>query len=443
MKFFPSTSLLAVAALLLSISPALANPHDAPTLAVRDEFSLHKRGKIHNVMSTISRKGQCGKDFCSTFLHVHPKTKTITVTKTVDGTKVPSSTLVKTTAITKTASPAVTRTNSQLSVVAVTPTVKETVVDTVAFTSTVATVTSLVTSTVTSVVSTYTSFVPPPIARNNKEHIPDWLKGHCDDTISKACSHFVSTKTCTKTAYVTTTKHCTKGLATVVKTNTVAVTPTTTVTVVRTSTSTAAAVTSTEKVTSSSLVPVTDTVTGTKVETVTAVATVTVTTQPVVVPTTVAGKLYIKGNKGTTGYLRNRDGRPISVTRDPSKAIRTFLSTSVYASGGSQLNLPMGGSLFVGASQETDEGMYSYTDLTPGSVQVAGIASVQENQSTVNAKIITQPGVSILLVADVEGYEAGYGPAETLTTHDLFIFSPRFMATPTASAVQNGITWGY
>ncbi|KAK0550756.1 hypothetical protein OC845_002531, partial [Tilletia horrida] len=181
-----------------------------------------------------------------------------------------------------TASPAVTRTNSQLSVVAVTPTVSKTVIQAVPSTSTVATVTSFVTSTVTSVVSTVTSFTDTPKVRDfegrnapkNKVPIPTWLKPHCSASISKACSHFVTTKTCTKTAYVTKTKHCTKGVATVVKTNTVAVTPTTTVTVVRTSTSTANAVTSTVKVTSSSLVGVTKTVKGTNIQTVTSISTV-------------------------------------------------------------------------------------------------------------------------------------------------------------------------
>ncbi|KAK0526052.1 hypothetical protein OC842_005308 [Tilletia horrida] len=283
MKAFSLSTWLIAGTAVLSASGIFAAPAPGEDVspAIRHE-PFQKRGEVHDIMSTISRKGKCGKDFCSTFLApVPPKTTTITITKTVSGTNVPSSTRVITTAITKTASPAVTRTNSQLSVVAVTPTVSKTVIQAVPSTSTVATVTSFATSTVTSVVSTVTSFTAnPPLGRDyfedfeernapkNKVPIPAWLKPHCSASISKACSAFVSTKTCTKTAYVTKTKHCTKGVATVVKTNTVAVTPTTTVTVVSVSTSTASAVMATVKVTSSSLVGVTKTVKGTKIQTV-------------------------------------------------------------------------------------------------------------------------------------------------------------------------------
>ncbi|KAK0541349.1 hypothetical protein OC835_000210 [Tilletia horrida] len=311
MKAFSLSTWLIAGTAVLSASGIFAAPAPGEDVspAIRHE-PFPKRGEVHDIMSTISRKGKCGKDFCSTFLPpVPPKTTTITITKTVSGTNVPSSTRVITTAITKTASPAVTRTNSQLSVVAVTPTVSKTVIQAVPSTSTVATVTSFATSTVTSVVSTVTSFTAnPPLGRDyfedfeernapkNKVPIPAWLKPHCSASISKACSAFVSTKTCTKTAYVTKTKHCTKGVATVVKTNTVAVTPTTTVTVVSVSTSTASAVMATVKVTSSSLVGVTKTVKGTKIQTVPVTSTVllpspsntitTVTTTPATTSTT-------------------------------------------------------------------------------------------------------------------------------------------------------------
>ncbi|KAL9935583.1 hypothetical protein V8E36_005931 [Tilletia maclaganii] len=153
-----STALLAITAALLPVSSVWAIPGNAAAAApfenVQGNAAPLRRGEIHDIMRTISRKGKCGTDFCSTFLHVQPKTRTITVTRTVTGTgKVPSSTVVRTTAITQTASSAVTRTQSKLSIVAVTPTVQQTVVDVVPFTSTVTTITSLVTSTATQFVS--------------------------------------------------------------------------------------------------------------------------------------------------------------------------------------------------------------------------------------------------------------------------------------------------
>ncbi|KAK0525892.1 hypothetical protein OC834_004999, partial [Tilletia horrida] len=195
---------------------------------------------------------------------------------------VPSSTLSTTAVITRTAS-AVTRTNTQLSVVKVTPTVSKTVVTEVSFSSTVTTVTSFVTSTATNIVSTVTSYTPPVRVRKTESkdsRIPTWLNGYCADTVSKACSHLVSATTLTKTKTITVTRSTKSGVATVIGTNTVAITPTSTVTVVKTSTSTAPAVTSIIGVTTSTLVPLTATATATTVVTATATATVTLT-QPV------------------------------------------------------------------------------------------------------------------------------------------------------------------
>ncbi|KAK0541889.1 hypothetical protein OC845_006855, partial [Tilletia horrida] len=129
MKFFSLSTWLVASTAVLSASDVFAVPAAADNVSPAIRQPFQRRGEIHDIMSTISRKGKCGTDFCSTFLPPIPhKTTTVTITKTVDGTKVPSSTLVVTTAITKTASPAVTRTNSQLSVVAVTPTVSKTVI---------------------------------------------------------------------------------------------------------------------------------------------------------------------------------------------------------------------------------------------------------------------------------------------------------------------------
>ncbi|KAK0527887.1 hypothetical protein OC842_004727 [Tilletia horrida] len=357
MKISASTWLLAVAAVLsLSAPPILAGPTPAAAdaqharhvavAAERDGPHLHKRGEIHDIMRTISRKGKCGTDFCSTFLHIQPRTKTVTVTKTVAGSTAPSSTVVKTTAITRTASP-ITRTNSQLSIIAVTPTVQQTIVKTVPFTSTVATITSVVTSTATRIVSTVTSYTDAPVPRKNKERIPDWLEGHCDDSISKACSNMVSTKTCTKTKTVTKTTARTSGVVTVIRTNTVAFTPTTTITVVRTSRSTAAPVTATVKLTSSSLVPVTATVVGTE-------------------------SFYGYVQAGNAAYGAG------ATTTDLSQALLTTMSGNTFATGGSLIDFPIVDGQtypFFGATQLSNSGN---GDLSVGSSNYVTVANVDQ-----------------------------------------------------------------
>ncbi|KAK0523821.1 hypothetical protein OC835_006132 [Tilletia horrida] len=427
MKISASTWLLAVAAVLsLSAPPILAGPTPAAAdaqharhvavAAERDGPHLHKRGEIHDIMRTISRKGKCGTDFCSTFLHIQPRTKTVTVTKTVAGSTVPSSTVVKTTAITRTASP-ITRTNSQLSIIAVTPTVQQTIVKTVPFTSTVATITSVVTSTATRIVSTVTSYTDAPVPRKNKERIPDWLEGHCDDSISKACSNMVSTKTCTKTKTVTKTTARTSGVVTVIRTNTVAFTPTTTITVVRTSRSTAAPVTATVKLTSSSLVPVTATVVGTEVDTVTATSTIllpqpttiiipstttsssstststtstststttTIITTPLpTTPVDVTGYLKLvrfSDRQSFYGYVQagNAAYGAGATTTDLSQALLTTMSGNTFATGGSLIDFPIVDGQtyhFFGGAQLSNSGN---GDLSVGSSNYVTVANVDQ-----------------------------------------------------------------
>ncbi|KAK0544388.1 hypothetical protein OC846_006095, partial [Tilletia horrida] len=335
MRLSSPSWLLAVAVVLVA-SPALAFPIgkdvSAPILA--------RRGEIHDIIGTISRKGKCGTDFCSTVLHVQPKTTTITITTTVDRITVPSSTVVMTTAITKTASPALTQTNSRVSVVAVTPTVQKTIDRTVPFTTTVATITSFVTSTATQVAPTVTSFIP----RNNEQH----------------------TKTATRT------KNCTKGVATVIKTSTVAASPITTITVVRTSNSTAAP---------SLLSPTTPTTTSISTTTTTTTDTTTTVVTPTVLLSITA---YFQLNKASDnsfyGYIAVGNGETGAsiITTDINSAERFSLSGEVLVTGGTGFDIPIidpPAKGFFGGTQGTNS---QSGDLATNTYSCVTIADVDE-----------------------------------------------------------------
>ncbi|KAK0522079.1 hypothetical protein OC835_006697 [Tilletia horrida] len=371
----------------------------------RHDLQLEKRGKVHDAMSIIRQKKKCGTDFCSTFLHLPTTpvvTKTVTVTQTVNS-RVPSSTLSTTAVITKTAS-AVTRTNTQLSVVKVTPTVSKTVVTEVPFSSTVTTVTSFVTSTATNIVSTVTSYTPPVRVRkaeNKDSRIPTWLNGYCADTVSKACSHLVSatTVTKTKTKTITVTRSTKSGIATVIGTNTVAITPTSTVTVVKTSTSTAPAVTSIVGVTTSTLVPLTATATATTVVTATATATVTLT-QPV--------RGYIRVlNRDAGGVVGNigpldGSGRSSVVPLDDSSAIVVEMPYEAFVNGGGPFNLAIVGAEgttepFLGAASRD-----GYDDLAPGSWVGVVMSTASQTEPNTAAHGSTGYGIGSAYLGSVQ-----------------------------------------
>ncbi|KAK0518188.1 hypothetical protein OC834_007828, partial [Tilletia horrida] len=293
---------------------------------------LEARGEIHDIMRII-RNEKCGKDFCSTFIHLPPpKTTTKTVTKTVTASKGTASTKVQTTVLTKTASP-ITRTSTAVVTVKVTPTVSATVVLPVPSTSTVTTITSVVTAT-EAVTQTVTSFTLPDRRRKASkggDRIPSWLHGYCADSISKACSNIVTRSTCTKTKTVTTTRTLSKSVSTIQQTSVVTVVPTATAVVTVSTTATASpAITSTATVTTSSLVPVSATDVQTTVVTVTATAVVTlpspnpVVTGRIKVTNTDDGTLigYLgpeRGGFGTTTFVGTA-AEAIAVSIDTSKA---------------------------------------------------------------------------------------------------------------------------
>ncbi|KAE8227468.1 hypothetical protein CF319_g93 [Tilletia indica] len=382
-----NTLLLAVAALSSTCSVALAAPssgdHVFNNLHATSVPSLGKRNEVRDIVSTIRNRKKGGSDFCSTFLHLPPyaKTTTSTITKTVLATA-PASTFVKTASVTKTASP-VTKYSTKLSVVDVTSTVFQTVASAVPSTSTVTTVTAVVSAT-TAVTQTITSYLPINDRRKNSG-IPYWLQPHCSASISRACSHVVTskTKTCHKT--VTSTRTVKSGVSTVTnsKTATIVVTPTQNSVVTSISTKINPALTSTIVSASSSLVPVTAT------EIVTSFTTVTSTVVAALPVPTMTGRIKITNADGTDfGYFGSVSGDyGATSVADVNNAVLFTIALAPGSSGPFNMGNPSGSNFpYLGPVMGSDQSGSSGNKIGPGLYNyliLGNVAKVQANsQST-------------------------------------------------------------